>query len=154
MEKKSLGFLRNFSFIFVSWRVPVFDGLKRMKGFSMFFAFIKGHWKSERNHWKPYVRFLEFTTNLSCEKKYFPYFSCMFLNPNIFFPIWILIFLSIRYQKPPGISWKSILWPQIVLTFYCLIKLFQWSQNLWAFSLKFQKFTRTIFSHSRSEQFW
>ena len=52
-----------------------------------------------------------------------------------------------------------ILLPKIVLTFHCSNKLFQWSQKnfkFYAFSLEFQKFlsiTRTIFSHSRSEQF-
>ena len=49
--------------------------------------------------------------------------------------------------------------PKIVPTFHCLYKLFQWSQKnckFSSFSLEFQKFfsiTRTIFSHSRSEQF-
>ena len=55
---------------------------------------------------------------------YFSNFSCRFLNPNTFFPIWILIVLNIRYGKPPGTSWKSILLPEIVLTFHCLNKLF------------------------------
>ena len=50
--------------------------------------------------------------------------------------------------------------PDIILTFHCLNKLFKWSQKFWkfsAFSFEFQIFfsiTRTIFSHSRSEQFW
>ena len=57
-------------------------------------------------------------------------------------------------------SWKSFLLPKIVLTFHCLNKLFYWSQKCYKFSafiLVFQKFfsiTLTIFSHSRSEQFW
>ena len=46
---------------------------------------------------------------------------------------------------------KSILLPKIVLTFHCLNKLFYWSQKFCKFSALF---TRTIFSHSRSEQFW
>ena len=54
---------------------------------------------------------------------------------------------------------KNILLPEIVLTFHSLNKLFLWSQKVCkfsAFSLEFQKFfsiTRTIFSHSKSEQF-
>ena len=46
----------------------------------------------------------------------------------------------------------------MVPTFHCLNKLFVSSQNVCkfsAFSLQFQKIlVRTIFSHSRSEQFW
>ena len=45
-----------------------------------------------------------------------------FLNPNIFFPIWILIVLI--YEKPPGKSEKIILLPNILLTFHCLNRLF------------------------------
>ena len=49
---------------------------------------------------------------------------------------------------------------KIVLIFHCLNKVFKWSQNFCKFSifsLEFQKLfsmTRTIYSHSRSEQFW
>ena len=68
--------------------------------------------------------------------------------------------LLLRGGSLPGTSKKSIMLPKIVLTFHCLNKLFLWSQKFCkfsAFSLEFQKFfsiTRTIFSHSRSEQFW
>ena len=49
---------------------------------------------------------------------------------------------------------------KIVLNFHCLKKLFWWSKKfckISAFSLKFPKFfsiTKTIFPHSKSEQFW
>ena len=55
---------------------------------------------------------------------------------------------------------KHSLLPKIVLTFHCLNKLFQGFQKFCkfsAFSLEFQKFflvNKTIFSHTRSEQFW
>ena len=90
----------------------------------------------------------------------FSNFSCMFLNPNNFFLFELWLFQFIWCEKPSGTSWKRILLPKIVLTFYCLDKLFLQSQKFCkvsAFSLEFQKFfliTRTFFSHSRSEQFW
>ena len=77
------------------------------------------------------------------------------------FLIWILIYKNIRSEKSAGIGkLKKHLVSKIVLTCDCLNKLFQWTQKVCkfsAFSFEFQKcfsITRTIFSHSRSEQFW
>ena len=85
----------------------------------------------------------------------FSNFSWMFLNPNIFFPIWILIVLI--YQ-----IWETSRNKQSVAKNCSDLSLHVWidcSGDLkhFAFSLEFQKFfsiTRTFFSHSRSEQFW
>ena len=38
------------------------------------------------------------------KKLFFSNFSCMFLNPNIFFKFEFLLFWIIRYEKPPGTS--------------------------------------------------
>ena len=81
-------------------------------------------------------------------------------NPNYFFPIWILIVLMYWIWETSRNKSKKYSVEKIVLTFHRLNKLFWWSQRFCkfsAFSLEFQKFfliTRTIFSHSRSEQFW
>ena len=78
----------------------------------------------------------------------FSNFSCMFLNPNIFFSIWILIVLIYNtWETSRNKLKKHSFTLKIVPTFHCLNKLFQWSQKV--FSI-----TRTIFAHSRSEQFW
>ena len=75
----------------------------------------------------------------------------MFLNPNIFFPIWIIIVVTNQIWETSRIKLKSILLPKIVLTSHCLNKLFEWSQKICkfsAFSLEFPKFfliTRIFF---------
>ena len=62
----------------------------------------------------------------------FSNFSCMFLNPNIFFQFEFKLFWFIRY---------------LVLAFHCLNNLFQGTQWFWkflAFSLEFQSFSRSL----------
>ena len=53
----------------------------------------------------------------------FSNFSCVFLNPNIFFPIWILIVLIYYKWETSRNKLKSILLAKIVLTFHLLNKL-------------------------------
>ena len=97
-------------------------------------------------------------------KNIFSNFSCITLNPNIFFPIWILIVLNHwiwetsrnKLKKKfcyqiffyPFTVWKncSKIWSNFLKNPY-----FSDLKNF-AISLEFQKFsiTRTIFSHSRS----
>ena len=84
---------------------------------------------------------------LVLEKYFLSNFSCMFLNPSIFFNI-VLIY---EIWDTSRNKYKSILSPNIVLTFHCLNKLFQWSQPQVS---KVFSITRTIFSHNRSEIFW
>ena len=59
------------------------------------------------------------------------FFSCMFLNPNYFFRIWIV--------------------SKIDLTFHFSSKMFYWSQNVYK---KFSRSLEQFFSHRRTEQFW
>jgi len=91
-------------------------------------------------------------------KKYFSNFSCRFLNPNYLLQFNcncsnLLDLRNLQKQVKKAVS-KNF------LNFHCSNKLLWWSQNVCkflAFSLEFQKFfliTKTIFSHSRSEQFW
>ena len=87
----------------------------------------------------------------------FSSFSCMFLNPNIFFQFASLLFWFIRYEQEQvkkhsvtknGSDLSLFEWIVLVTQYFC-----QFS----AFSLEFQTFfliTRTIFSYGRSEQFW
>ena len=91
----------------------------------------------------------------------FSNFSCMFLNPNIFFSNLnsncsnLLDMRNLQEQVKKAFCYEKLFWPFTVRTncssdrkFFCKFS---------AFSLEFQKFfsiTRTIFSHSRSEQFW
>ena len=53
-------------------------------------------------------------------------FSCRFLNPNIFFPIWILI----RSEKLLGTSIKSILFQKLVWPFTVRINCYNDLKNL------------------------
>ena len=83
---------------------------------------------------------------------HFSNFSCMFLNPNIFFQFEFKFFKFIESEKPPGTSEKAI----------CSQILF-WPFTVWincSSDLKNSRtsasnllITRTICSHSRSEQF-
>ena len=61
---------------------------------------------------------------VSWQYRFFLNFSWMFLNPNIFFQFEFWLFWFFRHEKPPGISLKSIMLPEILLTFHCLNKLF------------------------------
>ena len=86
-------------------------------------------------------------------------FSCMFLNPNIFSNLNYISSNSFDERNVQEQVKKSILLPNIVLTFHCLNKLLKWSQTLCKFlvlSLEFQSFSInvTIFTHNRSEQVW
>ena len=131
------------------------------------------------------IRFAAFCSNelmvvviLWCEKPYLyasPYhldsvqylkifflnFSCMFLNPNIFFPIWILIVLMYQIWETSRNKLRKHSVPKNCSDLSLFeFELFQRSQKFWkfsAFSLEFQKFfsiTRTICLNSeRSEQF-
>ena len=89
------------------------------------------------------------------KKKYlFSNFPCMFLNPNYFFPVWILIVLIIDYSLliPPGVSRKNILFQKSFWPFTVKINCSEWSQNFFKFSaisLEVQKvfsITATIYS--------
>ena len=76
----------------------------------------------------------------------------MFLNPNIFFPIWILIALIYYIWEISRNKLKKRSVTKNCSTFHCLNTLFFWSQNVYkfsAFSLEFQ----TFFSRSL-EQFF
>ena len=90
-----------------------------------------------------------------CQQNTISNFPCMFLHPNYFFQL-----ISLIWKTSRNSFLKNILFTILVLTFHWSNKLFKWSQNFLkfsAFSLEFQKFfliTGTIFSHSRSEQFW
>ena len=60
----------------------------------------------------------------SQHKYYFLNFSCMFLNPNIFFPIWILIVLIYHYlrklqeQVKKAFCYQKLLWPFTVQIYF------------------------------------
>ena len=68
----------------------------------------------------------------------------MYVYPNDFIQFEFYLFWFIRNEKPPGTSLKIILLPKIV---HCLNELFYWSQifcKFSAFSLVFQKFSRSL----------
>ena len=90
----------------------------------------------------------------------FSNFSCLFLNLIFFFQIWILIVVVYeiwedsrkKLEKHPvtkNCSYVSLFeWIVLVISKCCKFS---------AFRLKYLKFfsiTKTIFSHSRSEQLW
>ena len=114
------------------------------------------------------IRFAAFCSNelmvvviLWCEKPYLyasPYhldsvqylkifflnFSCMFLNPNIFFPIWILIVLMYQIWETSRNKLRKHSVPKNCSDLSLFeFELFQRSQKFWkfsAFSLEFQVF--------------
>ena len=118
-----------------------------------YLAGIQGHFKHccisgkslvELNSWwlRPKSAiFAKMHRTLRAGKKSFSNFSCVFLNPNNFFPICIIIVLIYYIWEISRNKLKRILLPKIVLTFHCLNKLFSWSQIFCKFS---------AFSFSRS----
>ena len=74
----------------------------------------------------------------------FSNFSCMFLNPNNFFQFELLDLRNLQEQVKKAFCYHKLFWPFTVwINCSCDLEF----QNV--FSI-----TRTIFSHSRSEQFW
>ena len=95
---------------------------------------VRSKWRFQRSEiWKK-------NTVRKCS---FSNFSCMFLNPNIFFQILIVL---IHY-----ISMRNL--QEQVKKAFCYQKLF-WSFKVWINCSSDFSITRTFFSHSRSQQFW
>ena len=87
-----------------------------------------------------YTKLMDEARATRLEVRYFSNFSCMFLNPNNFFPIWILIFPS-RNKLKKAFCYQKLFWPFTVwMNCSSDLKIFAKSRP----SASFKSFSRSL----------